>query len=402
MTKKIKSTNQEQIVEETQPVKNSSKTFGGLTKYGIMLLTVAVTAILTWYINFKLSHLSPVISITNIEFIYDLEGIKDIIEIPEDLINKDKEGFFGTNLKYFMRLEELQKYSKKDRPMAISERYDLFEKEISVFLDLLRKEDINYEILSHYMMDFLRSNAFNGVASYLVFLEEERRIYPLTANTEHLQTLKDEEGLIMLTNNLYLLPNMWMRVAKTENHKHMARKIEGFAERMAWNVIQKNHTVLLKFLNDGLSALQQSRESDLQVENGIIQLIEEKARSYKKVKVDFQIINRSEYPMLLLQENELYFKSLKENKKFIAKGVLIEENSKEPVISPNNLFNAIVLNGKSNLNLEIKSHEIDTDNLQFIENLYKEKKIKLKIKVKGKTEKRKQKAFSSSLLNLNI
>ena len=402
MTEQNKSTNREQIVGETQNSQKSNKAFGGLSKFGITLLTVALTASLTWYINFKLSHLSPVVSITNIEFIYDLEGIKDMIEIPRDLVNKDKEGFFGTNLKYFMRLEELQEYSKKDRPIIISERYDLFEKEISVFLELLRKEEINYEILSHYMMDFLRSNAFNGVASYLVFLEEERKIDPLTANIEHLQTLKNEEGQIMLTNNLYLLPNMWMKAAKTENQKYMARRLEGFAERMAWNVIKKKHAVLTKFLNDGLLILQQSRESDIQVENGIIQLIEEKARSYKKVKVDFQIINRSEFPMLLLQENELYFRSLRENKKYITKGILVEENNKESEISPNNLFNAIVLNGKSNLNFKVKSQEIDMTNLQFIEDLYKEGKIKLKIKIKGKTEKRKQKTFSSSWLKLNI
>lgn len=390
---------QEEVLKDSLP-EGKLKISKGVSTLGITILTIVITALVTWYINFKLSHLAPVLSISNVEFTYDLKGVSDIVEVPEILISLDNEGFFGSGIKNFMRMEDLQIFSKKDRPDIISKRYELFEKELIIFTNLLRKDEINYEILAHYMMDFLRSNGFNGVASFLVFLEEEKRIKPLFADESHLQSLlESENGALKLSNNLYLLPNTWEKAAKTENQKYMAGKIEQFAERMAWNVIQQNDKKLLMFLDEGLNALNKSWESDLEVEHGIIQLIEQQASMYKKIKLELLIVNRSDFPLLLLPDCELIFNSSKKNNKMTASGIIISDLNDE--VSPNNLFNAIVLNGKDNQKLIIKSYEISTNDLKSIEELYLENYLQVKVRIKAKTQKSGQKEFESNWLTIN-
>lgn len=372
----------------------------GLSSLGLTFLTIIITASLTWYVNYKLSHLAPILSISNVEFTYDLKDVSDIIEMPETLISLDNEGFFGSDIKNFMRMEDLQIFSKKDRPDIIYKRYEHFEKELTIFINLLRKDEINYEVLSHYMMDFLRSNAFNGVASFLVFLEEKKRIEPLYADVSHLQSLKDKNGALKLANNLYLLPNIWKKASKTDNQKYMAGKIEFFAERMAWNLIQQNDKELLQFLDEGLNALHKSRESDIKVENGIIQFIEQKAIKYKKIKLDLLIVNRSDFPLLLLSDCKLIFNSINKTKKMITEGI-IKVNDLSNEVSLNNLFNATVLNGKDNQKLVIKSVEINTNDLKAIEDLYLEKSLQVKVRIKAKTQKNGQKEFESNWLTIN-
>lgn len=89
----VASTNNEKV----QP-KEQIKLPKGVTNFGITLVTIIVTALVTWYVNFRLSHLTPVVAITNVEFVYDLERVTDIIEIPQELVNKDRIGFFGANI----------------------------------------------------------------------------------------------------------------------------------------------------------------------------------------------------------------------------------------------------------------------------------------------------------------
>ena len=46
----------------------------GVSRFSMTVITIVLTATITWYVNFKFSHLKPIISITNVEFIYDLNS----------------------------------------------------------------------------------------------------------------------------------------------------------------------------------------------------------------------------------------------------------------------------------------------------------------------------------------
>ncbi len=82
-----------------------------------------------------------------------------------------------------------------------------------------------------------------------------------------------------------------------------------------------------------------------------------------------------------------------------ASGIIISDLNDE--VSPNNLFNAIVLNGKDNQKLIIKSYEISTNDLKSIEELYLENYLQVKVRIKAKTQKSGQKEFESNWLTIN-
>ena len=112
------------------------------------------------------------------------------------------------------------------------------------------------------------------------------------------------------------------------------------------------------------------------------------------------IVNRSDFPLLLLPDCELIFNSIKNTKKMITEGI-IKGNDLSNEVSLNNLFNATVLNGKDNQKLVIKSFEINTNDLKTIEDLYLEKSLQVKVRIKAKTQKNGQKEFESNWLTIN-
>ena len=102
----------------------------GLPRFLLTVVTIVVTAITTWYINYRLSHLDPIIAVTNVNFFYDIKGEKELIEIPYSLIESDRKGFFGSGLKHFMTLEDLDRFTGGNRMEEIEKRYRLFETDL--------------------------------------------------------------------------------------------------------------------------------------------------------------------------------------------------------------------------------------------------------------------------------
>lgn len=384
-------------VEKSKPLGKLSSSFSKLL---FLIITVFVTATVTWYVNYRLNHLEPIISVTNIEFFFDLEGQKELIEIPNNLIESDRKGFFGMGLKHFMTLEDLGKFTEGNRIDEIKKRYRLFEKEIDVYLNFLREKPLQYELLSQYAMDFLRSYGFNGVTSFLIFLEEENLISPLKGTKDEISKIKTESGAIMVSPNSYLLPDAWSREAKDINQKYMATRIEWFAERMVYNLVKQNFAEIERFLNKGKTLLDKSRKHDLCAEEGIANVIEEKAKKYKKLRVNFQMVNRSDFPLLIAPRCSLQFSSSFSTDEMFVDGQLGKSEGKATMANVNNLFKAIVVNPKETLEFFVKSNEIALNHLERIRRLYEEKKLRAKIEIQAKLHKGKNKKFNSKWILL--
>lgn len=376
---------------------------GNLRNVLLSVITIAITAAITWYVNFRLSHLEPIIAITNIQFFYDLKGEKELIEIPDSIIEADRKGFFGMGLEHFMTLDELDKFTSGDRVNKINKRYDLFQKEIDVFIDLLTRKPLDADLLSHYALSFLRSYGFNGVASFLIFLEEEGRIDPLAGTQDEVGALKAESGTIMLSPNSYLLIDAWSKQAKNPNEQFMARKIEWFAKRMALNLLNRNFATIERFMGAGKALLNESRKYDVSAEEGILEVIEEKAAQHKKVGVDFQLVNRSDYPLLLLPTCALIFESPDMKDEIVVKADLSALNlgkNSGGKSARNSLFKALVVDPKSNMEFSVQSRQISSNHLIAIKNSYEENRLKLQIDIQVKLHKGRAKNISSELMEL--
>jgi hypothetical protein len=241
-------------------------------------------------------------------------------------------------------------------------------------------------VLAQYTLDFLRSNGFNGVASFLVYLEEEGNLKTLKGDAVEINSIKSGKGTIMVAKNLYLLSNMWTSKAKTSNQKHMAGKIEWFAERIVYNFRMKKYLELKRFLAEGKQQLKVSKAYNLKTENGILDVIEQKAKSHKKILLSFQIINRSDFPLLLHSMGKIIFENIDTKALIVSKAVVFETSDKPSTVSANNLFNAIVLNVKSSKELIIKSREIGSDSLKEIEKLFSKQKLRIRIDLMTKSE----------------
>lgn len=397
--KEIEQTKTNKVTNAGEP-----KTLSNLSRYFSKLLltiiTILVTATVTWYVNYRLNHLKPVISITNIEFFFDLEGQKELIEIPNNLIKNDQNGFFRMGLKHFMTLEDLSEFTKGNRTDEIKKRYRLFEKEIEVFLNFLSEKPVNYELLSQYTLDFLASYGFNGVTSFLIFLEEENLLSPLNGTKEEINKLKTDSGNIMLSHNAYLITDAWSSQAKSNNQKHMAAKIEWFAKRIAYNHVKKDFFEIKRFLDGGKALLDESRKHDLYAENGIVDVIEEKAKKYKKVRINLQMVNRSDFPLVIAPICTLQFSSFSSKDVMSVKSQLDKYDSETNVANRNNLFKAFVINPKETLEFSIKSKEIEPTHLEIIKQLFKEKKLRAKVEIQAKLHKGKNKKFNSEWILL--
>ena len=384
-----------------------AKSLGKLARYLSMFLlsmvTIAATATITWYVNFRLSHLEPTIAVADVHFFFDLKGEKELIEIPDFLIESDQKGFFGMELKHFMTLEELDRFTRGDRAKELKKRYQLFQREIDVFITLLNRKPIDHELLTQYALDFLRSYGFNGVTSFLIYLEEKNLVTPLAGTRKEVNEIKTESGSIKISTNSYLLSKAWSKQAKDINQKFMAEKIEWFAERMALNLVNRNFDVIEQFLNEGEALLHESRKHDLTAEEGILDVIEDKARKLKKVRLDFQMVNRSDYPLLIFPKCSLVFKSPVMKDNVVVEAELNKLEATESEESPserNSLFKAIVVNPKSNLEFSVKTLQISSSHLKEIKRSYEQNQLKSKIEIQVKLHRGKNKQVSSEWMSL--
>jgi len=365
---------------------------GAFGKFSFTILTILLTAIITWYVNYRLNYLDPVISITNIEFFFDLENQKDLIEIPTSLLGIDNKGFFGRGLKHFMHLEDLQDFTKMNRSSKIEKRYNQYEKELDIFLGFLSEKNPNYDLMSQYTLDFLRSYGFSGIAAFLVFLEEKNLIKPLGGDREEIEKLKDGTGKIKVAKNLYLLSDSWSKKAKTANQKFMAKKIEWFAERVVYHLVKRRFSELKQFLEKCKRKLLTVKKYDLEAEREILNVIEEKAKKHKKTRLIFQIVNRSEFPLLIFPRCEILFSDLRQKEKIYVKGQLQKTGKNDSQENKINLFKAIIINTKASDEFLVKSLEIPERNLDKIKSTFEENNLQSKISVeikrhKGRTEK---------------
>jgi hypothetical protein len=370
-----------------------------LAKAILFLSSICLTASMTWYINFKLSHLKPILSLFEAEFIYDLADVKDIVEIPEKLVEYDASGFFSPGLQNFMPLEDLEKFSKKDRPNIVAGKYKHFRKQIDLFLKLLENPRGREEILGSYAMDFLRSGGFSGVATFIVAMEEKGLVPPLTADQANIQRATLKDGSIKVANNLVLLPNSWTNAAKSENQKFMAVKIEQFAKLLLVN-LNVNHLQLKSQLLEYKRQLEKTESIDLSAENGIIEFIEHSARKHKKVVLRVQMVNRSEFPILFDTECEIHFRNMQIKKQTLAKGKIQRLNA-DPSNKENKLYLATVLNGKSSEPIVVKSNEMGENQMQEIEGWFANNSLQASILFYSIDGNGKRKAFGTNWAQLH-
>jgi hypothetical protein len=369
-------------------------------KFLFTIIMILLTATITWYVNYRLNYLDPVISIANIEFFYDLENQKDLIEIPVSLLEIDSRGFFGRNLKHFMQLDELQDFTKMERPIEIEKRYDLYEQELEIFLRFLSESSPDHSLMSQYALDFLRSGAFSGIAGFLVFLEEENLVEPLSGTSEKINKLKDDSGKIKVADNSYFFTDAWSREAKTANQRFMAKKIEWFAARVIYNLVERNFQELKEYFSKCKMQMADIRKHDIEAEKQVLTVIEEKAKRYKKTKMIFQIVNRSDFPLLIFPYCEILFSKIDNKEKFRVKGQLEELDKSGSESSPINLFKAIIVGSKSSQEFLVKSVEIPERALDEIKTSFEANNLQSKISVYMKRHKDKEEKYDSDWIIL--
>ncbi len=373
---------------------------GTLGKFLFAIITIVLTATITWYVNYRLSYLDPILSITNIEFFYDLQGRKDLIEIPVSLLEIDSKGFFGRSLKHFMQLDELNNFTDMNRPIEVNKRYELFSQELEIFLRFLSERKPNYNLMSQYVLDFLRSGGFSGIAAFLVFLEEKSLVDPLIADPVEIDRLKDESGKIKVAENLYFFTDAWSKKAETANQQFMAKKIEWFAARVIYHLVENNRNELRTYLNNCKTQLTEVRKYDMEAETEILNVIEEKAKKYKKTKLMFQIVNRTDFPLLIFPHCEILFLIQGKRERIQVEGRLKEMDKNSSEATKINLFKAFIIKPKASQEFLVVSGEIPEIKLDEIKESFQAGSLQSRISVYTRRHKGKEEKYESAWIVL--